>query len=246
MKLKKHILSLILGVFVLPVSSCGPSFFDGFFSENMKWESEGKDFIMLAQGIHYLSNYGKIKINGSYENVIFSMYYDSMFVYRNGDEGTQRSMSVILKRISSNGFLDFTDDSFTGSVTENNTGDTYWDDWEGTFTGSSFTESELDAKYYLGTTFENDNLDIMFGFNGSNDEAFEYKLSGSYGDDQIEFVFGDNKDFTITDSSNNTASGTYTSRYDGMDLTFTSNNIFDIEGNTIALESTNTMDFINE
>jgi len=211
----------------------------------MKWESDDGKFTMFAQGAYYLVNYGQMKINGSYEIVIFSMYYNSMFIYRNGDEGTQRSMSVILKRISSGGFFDFTDDSFTGSIAENNTGDTYWDDWEGTFTGSSLAESELDAKYCLGTTFENDDLDIIFGLKSYDESAFTYKLYGSYVDDQIEFSFGDNKDFTITDSNSHTASGTYISRYDGMDLLFTTNGIFDIDGNTIALESTNTMNFID-
>ncbi|MFA7032421.1 MAG: hypothetical protein WC201_02540 [Bacilli bacterium] len=246
-KFKKQILSLVLGIVVLPLTSCGISYFDGFFSENMKWESDDGKFTMFAQGAYFLENYGQMEINGSIENIVFRMFYNSMLIYLNNDEISRDecSIGINLKRISDGGFLSFTDESFTGTVARNTTGDSYWDDWKGTFTGSPLAESELNAKFYLGTTFENDDLDIIFGLKSYEESAFTYKLYGSYVDDQIEFSFGNNKDFIITDSNSHTASGTYTSRYDGMDLLFTTNDIFDIDGNTIALESTNTMDFVD-
>ncbi|MFA7032427.1 MAG: hypothetical protein WC201_02570, partial [Bacilli bacterium] len=247
MKYRKHILSIILGVVVLPLCSCDSLFFSGSLSANTKWESSDGKFTIFVQGISTYMNFGEIEINGVVETVLYynpsNSHIASLKIIRDGDND-EHSMTFTLNRIKTDGFYTFLKDTFNGAVTYNTTGDSYWDDWEGTFSVTSLAESELDAKYYYCTTFENDDLDIMFGLENYPQDAFEYKLNGHYGDDQIEFSFGDNKEFTITDGGNNTASGTYISRYDGMDLLFTTNGIFDIDGNTIALESTNTMNFI--
>lgn len=250
MKSKNKFLSLVLGAIVLPLCSCDSIAFSGSLSANTKWESSDGKFKIFVQGNKTYMNFGQIEINGVVETVLYynpaNYFSASLEIIREGNDNEhERSLVFTLSRIKTDGFYTFLKDTFNGAVTYNKTGDSYWDNWEGTFNVSPLSASELDAKYYYCTTFENDDFDIMFGLKNYPQDAFKYTLNGHYGDDQIEFVFGNNKDFTITDSSNNTASGTYTSRYDGMDLTFTSNGIFDIEGNTIALESTNTMDFID-
>jgi hypothetical protein len=235
---KRRIL-LFLGVFSLTLTACYDSTFDKLLSTNMKWVSEDGKFIMLAQGIQGYCNYCRIEIDGIFETEIYEIYNSNINIYSK-DYITSGLLSANMKRIPDQGFFRYREDKLKVKFVLNRTSDPYWDNWEGILNGTPLEESELNAKYFCGTTFENIDLSLIFGFKTYEESAFTYKLFGYYGETSIEFSFGDNYEFSITSSDLLTANGTYTSRYDGMDLTFSQNDIFDIEGNTIALTSTNT------
>jgi hypothetical protein len=235
---KRRIL-LFLGVFSLTLTACYDSTFDKLLSTNMKWVSEDGKFIMLAQGIQGYCNYCRIEIDGIFETEIYEIYNSNINIYSK-DYITSGLLSANMKRIPDQGFFRYREDKLKVKFVLNRTSDPYWDNWEGILNGTPLEESELNAKYFCETTFENIDLSLIFGFKTYEESAFTYKLFGYYGETSIEFSFGDNYEFSITSSDLLTANGTYSSRYDGMDLTFSQNDIFDIEGNTIALTSTNT------
>lgn len=237
-KIKNRFPLLILGTFVLPLTACNDMKFVNLVSTNMKWESEDGKFIMLSQGVQGYRNYCRIEIDGIFDTELYEIYNSNINIYSE-DYITSGLLSADMKRIPAQGFFKYREDKLKVKFVLNRTGDPYWDNWEGVLNRTPLEESELNAKYFYETTFENIDLSLIFGFKTYEESAFTYKLFGYYGDTSIEFSFGDNYEFSITSSDLLTANGTYSSRYDGMDLTFSQNDIFDIEGNTISLTSTN-------
>lgn len=240
-KRKNRFLPLILGTFVLPLTACNDMKFVNLVSTNMKWESEDGKFIMLSQGVQGCRNYCRIEIDGIFDTELYGIFNSNLFIDSSDyiTSGYTSLLSADMKRIPAQGFFKYREDKLKVKFVLNRTGDPYWDNWEGVLNRTPLEESELNAKYFYETTFENIDLSLIFGFKTYEESAFTYKLFGYYGDISIEFSFGDNYEFSITSSDLLTANGTYSSRYDGMDLTFSQNDIFDIEGNTIALTSTN-------
>ena len=241
-KIKNRFPLLILGTFVLPLTACNDMKFVNLVSTNMKWESEDGKFIMLSQGVQGYRNYCRIEIDGIFDTELYGIFNSNLFIDSSDyiTSGYTSLLSADMKRIPAQGFFKYREDKLKVKFVLNRTGDPYWDNWEGVLNGTPLEESELNAKYFYETTFENIDLSLIFGFKTYEESAFTYKLFGYYGDTSIEFSFGDNYEFSITSSDLLTANGTYSSRYDGMDLTFSQNDIFDIEGNTISLTSTNT------
>lgn len=53
--------------------------------------------------------------------------------------------------------------------------------------------------------------------------------------EEFAFAFLDNSCFSVETASDKRSAGTYSSRLDGMGLSFSSDEIFSIEGKTLAL-----------
>jgi hypothetical protein len=225
----KKILALFLVLFLsMVLTSCVGLGYGDLPKRYTSWSSDDEKLKFQFQGYH--DNYGMGRIIINQEEVEVALILDqvsqvlSIFRY---EDFLEEDMYMDFEIATYRSGLNVEKDRIKLTIRENNSNDKSYDTSFDIYR-VDLDESDIDAKYYAGTSWENS----LYGFqlNCSKKSDFTKVMDGFVKyqtiDLEIEFHFKDNQQFEVYSSDMFVLSGTYETDDFEMILYFTQNELY--------------------
>jgi len=227
--LKKISFLIIILIGLIILSSCTGLGYKGFPKRFSSWHSENDSLEFDFQG--YCDNYGLGFLMVNEEKIKVAVYLDIvsqvLVVFRYEDILIQQHFIVFQIRTYRSGFqVESNRIKLTTEV--NNTDDVSFDDAEFDIVRYDLDDSQIDAKYYAGTSWENVEYGIKLISDYKSD--FTHIITGvikyQSNDLMIEFHFLENQEFVIYAEDLVIMAGTYETSDLTIKLNFVSNELY--------------------